>query len=628
MNSPRQDATDGMISVIPEGAPFSTEQRQWLNGFLAGLNSHAILSGTQGGANGGARESAPGGNSPAAPPGAPLLILYGSQSGNAEGLAHDLAARIRVKAGGPAVAPRVLGMEHFADVDFAVEKHILAISSTWGEGDMPDNAAGFWTWLQSDKAPSLGHASFAVLGLGDRNYRRFCQAGKNLDGRFAELGARRLRPLCECDTDFEGAAATWLNAVLDVLAAELPAVVSGDAGSSAGTHTGDARVALVDSMGPRYDKKNPFPAALLENRPLNARASAKDTRHLAFSLVGSGLEYKAGDALGILPRNDYDLADRLILRLNCGGNERIALPWGEEGTLRSALLARLDLRRGSLNLLEALLGGARNPGERARLEALLAAPESEATLEYLNTRDTLDVLDDFSKSHPDPQAVIASLGRLNSRLYSIASSPKAHPGEVHLCVGIVRQHVGGRLRRGVASTHLAERVPLGTTVPVYIQSSAHFAVPEAPGVPLIMVGPGTGIAPFRAFLEERRERGDMGKNWLLFGDQKRALDFLYADELTGMERDGFLTRLDLAFSRDQEEKIYVQDRMLARGRELFSWLEQGAHFCVCGDAKRMAKDVDAALHRIVAQEGGMTEDKAKEYVEKLKKEKRYNRDVY
>jgi sulfite reductase (NADPH) flavoprotein alpha-component len=611
-----------MISVIPEGAPFSTEQRQWLNGFLAGVQSLALWNGA---AAAGAAGQAP--EAKAAPAGAPLLILYGSQSGNGENLAHDLAGKIKMRIGGAALSPRVLGMDRFTEVDFAAEKHILAISSTWGEGEMPDNAKAFWDWLQSDKAPPLGHAAFAVLGLGDRNYRRFCQAGKNLDGRFAELGGRRLRPLCECDTDYETAAHAWLEAVAGVLDAELPAAPG--AGEAAPERPAAPAEGVRGERGAvLYDKKNPFPATLLENRPLNARGSAKDTRHLAFSLVGSGLEYKAGDALGVLPRNDYDLADRLILRLNCGGNERVTLPWGEEGTLRSALLARLDLRRGSIKLLEALLQGARNPGERARLEALLAAPDSEETLAYLNARDALDVLEDFSKGHPDPQAVVGALGRLTPRLYSIASSPKAHPGEVHLCVGVVREHVGGRLRRGVASTHLAERVPLGTTVPVFVQPSAHFGVPETPGVPLIMVGPGTGIAPFRAFLEERRERGDTGRNWLFFGDQKRARDYLYADELTDLHGSGFLTRLDLAFSRDQVEKVYVQDRMLENARRLFSWLQEGAHFCVCGDAKRMAKDVDAALHRIVAQEGGMSEDKAREYVETMRREKRYNRDVY
>lgn len=609
---------ESVLSVIPESSPFTTEQRQWLNGFLAGMHSVGALGVT------------PGAGVPAAPPepsGAPLLVLYGSQSGNAEGLAHDLAAKARVRAGA-AVAPRVIGMDHHAEIDFSSVKHILVISSTWGDGDMPDNAVAFWNRLQSADAPSLGHAAYAVLGLGDRNYRRFCQAGKNFDERFAVLGARRLRPLCECDTDYEATAHAWLESVMTELDKEIPPGKTSATGSDNSVSVGANNHSPLQENANVHDKKNPFPAALLENRPLNARASAKDTRHLAFSLVGSGLTYKAGDALGVMPRNDYDLADRLILRLNCGGNERVTLSWGEESTLRAALLGRLDLRRGSVKLLEAILQSARNPGERARLESLLAAPDSEATSEYLATRDPLDVLDDFSKANPDPQAVIAALGRLTPRLYSIASSPKAHPGEVHLCVGIVRERVGGRLRRGVASTYLAERVPLGTTVPVYVQPSAHFGVPETPGTPLIMVGPGTGIAPFRAFLEERRERGDNGRNWLFFGDQKRAFDFLYADELGAMQRDGFLTRLDLAFSRDQEEKVYVQDRMLAQAGELFAWLEQGAHFAVCGDAKRMAKDVDAALHRIVATQGGMSEDKAKEYVENLKKTGRYARDVY
>ncbi len=616
---------DTTLSAIPPEAPFTAEQRQWLNGFIAGLHSmNALVATVPAGA------AAIPTLEPAEPAGTPLLILYGSQSGNAEGLAHDLAAKARVRAGGAPVAPRVVSMDQYGDIDFATAKHILIISSTWGDGEMPDNAATFWKWLQGAEAPSLGHAAHAVLALGDRNYRRFCQAGKNFDERLATLGARRLRPVCECDVDYEAAAHTWLETVLAELDKELPHSGATDSASVGPQHVAtlpDAESAAAP-VAPTHSKANPFLAPLLENRPLNARASAKDTRHLAFSLVGSGLEYKAGDALGILPRNDYDLADRLILRLNCGGNERVTLSWGEESTLRAALLARLDLRRASAKLLEAILQGARNPGERARLEGLLAAPDTAALTDYLNGRDALDVLDDFSKSNPDPQTVIAALGRLTPRLYSIASSPKAHPGEVHLCVGIVRARVGGRLRRGVASTHLAERVPLGTSVPVYIQPSAHFGVPAAPGTPLIMVGPGTGIAPFRAFLEERRARGDTGKNWLLFGDRKRELDFLYADEILDMQRDGFLTRLDLAFSRDQEDKVYVQDRMLEHGAELFAWLEQGAHFAVCGDAKRMAKDVDAALHRIVAQHGGLSEDAAREYVAALKKSGRYMRDVY
>jgi sulfite reductase (NADPH) flavoprotein alpha-component len=287
----------------------------------------------------------------------------------------------------------------------------------------------------------------------------------------------------------------------------------------------------------------------------------------------------------------------------------------------------LCLRRAAPKLLEALLRGARNPGERRRLETMLADPEGEAAKAYLSERDVLDVLDDFSKSRPDPQEVMSALARLAPRLYSIASSPQAHPGEVHLCVGVVRYQQGSRNRRGVASTFLAERVPLGMPVPVFVQSAPHFRLP-APGVPIILVGPGTGVAPFRAFLEERRAHGGQGRNWLFFGDRQRASDFLYREQIAAWHADGFLTRLDLAFSRDQEEKVYVQDRMLAQARDLFAWLEEGAHLYVCGDAQRMAKDVDAVLHRIVAQEGSLGEDKAREYVEKLKREKRYARDVY
>ncbi|MCD6024284.1 MAG: sulfite reductase flavoprotein alpha chain [Fibrobacteria bacterium] len=603
--------------VIPESAPFSAEQRYWLNGFLAGISSVSA----------GASAPTPPAEAAAPRAGTPLLILYGSQSGNTEGMAHALAEKLQARVGGPVLSPRVVAMDRFSEIDFAAEKYILLACSTWGDGDMPDNAASFWEWLQSDKAPSLPNTAYAVLGLGDRNYRRFCQSGKSLDARFAELGARRLRPLCECDTDFEAKAAEWMDAVWTLLEAELPAgpAASGGAPSPAAPVNGHAPSAAAAS---RYDKKNPFPAALLENRPLNARESAKDTRHLAFSLVGSGLEYKAGDALGVYPLNDFDLADRLILRLNCSGSEKIVLPWGEESTLRSALLEKLSLHRSSAKLLEALLQSARNPGERMRLQDLLADPESAETQAYLASHDVLDTLDDFFKTHPDMQAVVSALSRLTPRLYSIASSPKAHPGEVHLCLSVVRQQLGGRLRRGVASTYLAERIPLGMAASVFIQPAAHFGVPEKPGTPVIMVGPGTGIAPFRAFLEERWACGDPGKNWLFFGDQKKSLDYLYASELEAMQREGFLTRLDLAFSRDQEEKVYVQDRMLENAAELFAWLEEGAHFYVCGDAKRMAKDVDAALHRIIVQEGGRSEDEAKEYVEKLKREKRYGRDVY
>jgi sulfite reductase (NADPH) flavoprotein alpha-component len=639
-----------MISpVIPENAPFSLEQRSWLNGFLAGMqNVGLIQNGHPTGINGttllnGATQGLENGQAAgvvttatASKATAQVLVLYGSQSGNAEGLAHQLAFKLQSAEGSVTLVPRVLGMDAFADLDLSAEKLVLMVCSTWGDGDMPDHAVAFWNFLQSDKAPKMPQTSFAVFGLGDRNYRRFCQSGKNLDGRFEALEAKRLLPLVACDTDFEGAAQAWFEevsvAAMGIASKGTVQVTEATATQGSGSQSAAKPAAsggpeAAGSAASAYSRKNPFPAALIENHPLNAKGSSKDTRHLSFSLLGSGLQYKVGDALGVVPRNDYNLVDRMILRLNAFGSEAISLA-KDPATLRQALLEKLDLRRASTALLQAVLNGSKNAGERRRLGGLLAQPEAETTTDYLAARDVLDVLEDFKHSHPDVQEVVASLGKLAPRLYSIASSPLENPGEVHLCVGIQRMMAHGRMRRGVASTYLAERVPLGVPVPVYVQPTSHFTVPAQPGVPIIMVGPGTGVAPFRAFLQERRATGDKGKNWLFFGDQRRAYDFLYSEEFVDMEADGFLNKLSLAFSRDQEEKIYVQDRMLQEGEELYRWLEEGAYFYVCGDAKRMAKDVDTALHQIIEEVGGKTPDQARDYVERLKKEKRYGRDVY
>jgi sulfite reductase (NADPH) flavoprotein alpha-component len=636
--------------VIPDNAPFSLEQRSWLNGFLAGMQNSNLLQNGASTANGQPYQpvlDAGATGSVISKSNVQALVLYGSQSGNAEGLAHQLAFKLQGAEGSVTLVPRVLGMDAFADLDLASEKLVLLLCSTWGDGDMPDHAVAFWNFLQSDKAPKLPNTAFAVFGLGDKNYRRFCQSGKNLDARFEELGAKRLLPLVTCDTDFEATAQAWFeeasSAAMTIAshgradapngsAAASPAAAP-QAGKDATPASPTASVpggkAPAESTPPAslYNRKNPFPAALLENHPLNAKGSSKDTRHLSFSLLGSGLQYKVGDALGVMPRNEYNLVDRIILRLNAFGSEAITLG-NDQATLRQALLEKLDLRRASEGLLRALLNGTKNVSERRRLSGLLTQPDAETTTEYLAGRDVLDVLEDFKHAHPDLQEVVSGLSKLAPRLYSIASSPVENPGEVHLCVGIQRVPLHGRLRRGVASTFMAERVPLGMPVPVYVQPTSHFTLPAQPGVPIIMVGPGTGIAPFRAFLQERRALGDPGKNWLFFGDQKRAYDFLYSEEFVDMEADGFLNKLSLAFSRDQEEKIYVQDRMLEAAGDLFAWLEEGASFYVCGDAKRMAKDVDAALHTIVERAGGKTPEQARDYVERLKKEKRYGRDVY
>jgi len=544
------------VPFIPDNAPFTSEQRSWLNGFLAGVLSR---SGTPAGLGGGDAASPPDGRSP-------LLILFGSQSGNAESLARKLAKEA-VRRGFTA---RVAGMDAVTAADLAKERHVLMVTSTWGEGDMPDNATAFWEGLnQNGSSPALAGVSYSVLALGDRNYGdTFCLAGRRLDERLAELGAQRIHPRVECDVDFDEPAQQWTAGVFTALQSGGQATVIAPAEPE--TETG-------------YTKKNPFPAPLLENRLLNAPGSSKDTRYVAFSLEGSGLVYEAGDALGLYPQNCPGVVDQIISAHALRPDAMVPLPNGTQAPLREALLGHYDVR--------AKLG---------------VKPEAPVTAE----------------------AFVESLRKLQPRLYSISSSPKAHPGEVHLTVAAVRYEKDGVAHKGVASTFLADRLPTGSTTGVFIHKSAHFRLPENGSVPVIMVGPGTGIAPFRAFLEERQTTGAKGKNWLFFGDQRRALDYLYQCQLEEWELTGHLTKLSLAFSRDQEEKLYVQHLMLQQAAELWSWLEDGAHFYVCGDASRMAKDVEAALLQIISEQGGKSEADSAAFLADLKKAKRYQRDVY
>lgn len=530
--------------LIPENAPFSVEQRAWLNGFLAGvLNRGASPAGE---ASMESKRS--------------LLIAFGSQSGNAESLAKRLAR----DATGRGFAARAAGLDSLQPADFVKDKNVLLITSTWGEGDMPDNAVSFWDSInQNGSSPKLDGVQYSVLALGDKNYGdTFCLAGKKLDERLAELGATRIIDRVDCDVDFDDLAKTWSASAFTILG-----------GSSA-----NAADAPVEEEDTGWSKKNPFPAKLIENINLNARGSAKDTHHIALSLAGSGLSYEAGDALGVYVQNCPEVVDSVIA---AHGFDPTALV-GEK-SLREALISEYEVRQ--------LLG---------------KTPESGLTLA------------DF----------IENLRKLQPRLYSIASSLKAHPEEVHLCIAAVRYQTDGVQHKGVASTFLSDRLAIGDTTGIYFHAANHFRLPTDLTKPVIMVGPGTGIAPFRAFLEEREATGASGKNWLFFGDQKRVCDFLYHDQIIDWMQRGHLTRLDTAFSRDQEEKIYVQTRMMQAASELWQWLEEGAYFFVCGDAKRMAKDVDEALHSIIQSAGGKTADEAAAYVAQMKKEKRYARDVY
>lgn len=537
--------------LIPENAPFSAEQRAWLNGFLAGVLN---------------RGAAPSGATPAETK-RPLLIAFGSQSGNAESLAKRLAR----EATGRGFAARAAGLDSLQPAELVKDENVLIITSTWGEGDMPDNAVSFWDSInQNGSSPKLDGVKYSVLALGDKNYGdTFCLAGKKLDARLEELGAKRIVDRVDCDVDFDDLAKKWSTSAFTVL--------SGSEAAAAAP----AAEAVEEETG--YTKKNPFPAKLIDNTPLNARGSSKDTRHIGFSLAGSGLSYEVGDALGVFVQNCPEVVDAVIAAHGFDPQAEVALPDGGSAALREALIKHYEVR--------SFYG---------------KAPEAGTTL----------------------ASFVENLRKLQPRLYSIASSIKAHKDEVHLCIAAVRYSTDGVAHKGVASTYLADRLPLGETTGIYFHAANHFRLPTDLSKPVIMVGPGTGIAPFRAFLEEREATQAPGKNWLFFGDQKRASDFLYHDQIIEWVQKGHLTRLDTAFSRDQEEKIYVQTRMMQAASELWQWLEEGAYFYVCGDAKRMAKDVDDALHSIIQTAGGKSADEAAAYVAQMKKEKRYARDVY
>jgi sulfite reductase (NADPH) flavoprotein alpha-component len=551
------------IPVIPETAPFDAVQRVWLNGFLAGLFSSETGTAVAPAAA-------------ASPSLGPLLFLFGSQTGSSEGLAKRFAKEAKKQG----FETRVVGLENHATIDLTKEKRVVIVTSTYGDGEMPDNAQPFWDYLKNGTAPRLENLEYSVLALGDRNYVQFCEAGKAFDARLEELGAKRIHPRTDCDVDYEGPSSEWFAGLMKSLEGSRP--------SPAATV---AQVAVPDVVipvetaanSPSFGKSNPFPAILKTNRVLNAPGSAKETRHLEILLEGSGLEYEVGDALGVVPTNCPDFVREILDAAGLDGEEAVKAPDGSEIPLRLALLQKFDLK---------------------------------------------PFLSDLPQKSASAAEFVAALRKLQPRLYSISSSPKAHPGEVHLTVAIVRYELNGRPRKGVCSTFFADRVGLDTKVPVFVHKSPSFKLPADGSKPVIMVGPGTGVAPFRAFLEERRAVGASGRNWLFFGDQKAASDFLYREELEAMQKDGFLARLDTAFSRDQAEKVYVQNRMIENSGEIWSWLQGGGYFCVCGDAKRMAKDVDTALHKIAETAGRLSAEQAVDYVKQLKAEKRYLRDVY
>ena len=572
---------------IPEDAPFNAEQRVWLGQFLSQLLAGASTA------------SAPAG------PAVPVTILWGSQTGSAEGLAKKLMKTL--KKGN--FEPESHDMATYDRSRLPQEKNLLVITSTYGDGEPPDNAADLHTWLHAASAPRLEGVNFSVLALGDTNYPDFCKCGIEFDTRFEQLGANRLIPRIDSDVDYDPSFKQWTDAILALLA-------------PAGSASSNGAAVAVEQAETGYSKKNPFPSAILRNFNLNGPGE-KHTHHIEMSLEGSGLDYQVGDALGVYPENPPDVVDEILANLPFKTAVDVPLPDGGEGWLRDALISSYDIGNINKSLIQKWQARSGSPF----LRSLVQADSKKAWDDFCWGRDLIDLVIDHPADFTDAEDFVAVLKKLQPRLYSIASSPKAHPGEVHLCVGIVRYSTFGRKRGGICSTYLADRVS-GVKPGVFVHVNKAFRLPENGDTPVIMVGPGTGIAPFRAFLEERKLTAAKGGNWLFFGNPHQATDFLYGEELTAFQKEGTLQKLDLAWSRDQKEKVYVQNLMLQQGAELWKWFQDGAAFYVCGDASRMAKDVDAALHTIAEEHGGLSKDDAAAWVSQLKKDKRYLRDVY
>ena len=571
-----------------QNIPFNEAQQAWLGGFFAGMHSHILQNAGSGDATN-ART---------------ISILYGSQTGNSESVASDTAQA--AKAHG--LNANVLSMDEIEADSFIKLEYLLIITSTYGEGEMPDNAQMLWDAVSSDDSIDLSAMKYSVLALGDTSYDLFCQAGIDWDQRLEKLGAKRLYERVDCDVDFDDAAEAWLSNTIPLMADGAKSV-SMDSSSTKATA--------------KYGRKNPFPGKLVTNRLLSSPASSKEIRHYEISIAGSELSYEAGDALNVVPLNCPDLVADIIKAIGCSGDEDEPVS-GELMPLTQALGEHFEIKLPSKELLEEI---AKRSGDQA-LNNLLSSGDKDKLANYLWGRDTLDLLLQFPEMQFSAAEFIALLKPLQHRAYSISSSGKANPETVHLTISSVRYNSHEREHKGVCSTYLADIVDENTAVRCFFSPNKVFRVPENNDTPMIMVGPGTGIAPFRAFLQEREFRNAKGVNWLFFGDRNAETDFIYREEIESMQQSKILSKLDLAFSRDQEEKIYVQDRMREQGAELFTLLEQGGYFYVCGDAYRMAKDVDKALHDVIADQGNLSAEQAEEYVNQMKKDKRYVRDVY
>lgn len=591
--------TEQQLQLLSSAASsLNSNQLIWASGFLAGLagaaNALPIPSSSQTTEQASLQPT--------------LTILYGSQTGNSKGVANSYKASALEQG----FKANVVSMSDYKPRQLKNETHLVVIVSTHGEGDAPDDAVELYEFIASKKAPKLPNLKFAVVGLGDTSYEFFCQTGKDFETRLLALGATALAERLDCDVDYESAIADWSVALNAKLKDELKPVVTEQV-----INLTPAANAVAESL---YNKKNPFAASLSESLKITARDSVKDIRHIEVSLEDSGIVYKPGDALGVWFSNDEAMVQRILAATSTNAEDKVLIA-ETEFTLLDALLNKLELTLSYPGFVK------KYQAQTSHQELAKLMEDKVALREYLSVSQIVDITEKFP-AKVTAQDLVDALRPITPRLYSIASSQAEVEDEVHLTVAHIEYEANGFTHQGGASGFLSTRLQEGDKLNVYVENNDNFRLPPDPNTPIIMIGPGTGIAPFRAFMQERDATEAQGKNWLFFGNPNFTQDFLYQTEWQGYLKSGLLSKISLAFSRDQASKIYVQDRLKEHGKEVFDWLEQGAHFYICGDALRMAKDVETALLALVAEYGNKTTAEAKEYVTNLRKSKRYQKDVY
>ncbi|MBL7972527.1 MAG: assimilatory sulfite reductase (NADPH) flavoprotein subunit [Prolixibacteraceae bacterium] len=584
LNEQQQNALSSL------SAGLNREQIIWLSGYFQGLLNSS-------------------GNIPATLPVQPqknkqLKILYGTHTGRSKTIAGQLAGKLAARG----VEVQAVALDEYKTRQLASETNLVFIVSTHGEGEPPAMAEDFYEFITGKRSPQLPKLNYSVVALGDKSYKLFCKTGIDIDQALAKAGAKSILPVLTLDVDFEDQAAQWISQFTDIFA-ETP-----DASDQPNP------ASIPPSQSDLYSRKNPFRATVIDKVKITGRDSDKEVYHVELSLDGSGINYEPGDSVGILANNPPALVDAILKQTNLSGTEQVTLKEGNY-SLQEALSDHLEITVLNREVIQKYL-------EKTGNKKLQEIIEDETALDrYLYGHDVLDLLEEFPFSF-SARELADLLRSFPARLYSISSSQSSVGDEVHITVATVRYSHKGRERGGACSTFLADRIEIDSTVPVFIEKNPAFKLPENEKTPVILIGAGTGVAPYRAFLQHREANNQKGKTWLFFGERRFHSDFLYQAEWQKLQKDGYLEKIDVAFSRDQEEKIYVQNRLIERQKEVFAWLNNGANIYLCGDIKQMARDVQKTLLQIFETEGGMSEEKALEYLKTLKKEKRFQTDVY